>query len=1251
MNRLALSLFFATILIFPSFARAEQARSATEIRTVVEEWDGQQKLWVFGNIRVAQDQLTALESWLDVNAPNWTIVLMQNARGQSYNGKRGMDAVEFALGEGLSNETGFANLTDERTGDKNGAVFVLFLEERKFSYFASEAFDKRGLGERYWVGRLDAPAIRAMRNGGRIIDAAKFTVNSIQSQLTKKLDEEEKRARLAEIEKQRAIDEAKQYPAELDKRIREAVKKGQTMLRSAAQAGDGPVFTPDLAKWEANKESVRKLVAVGSIQNAQSRFAETEALISVYEAGLDTWADTPLRMERIATQIARQPVTEDDPAVAGFLAKANQALASAKENHASGEPLYLEQLAEAERSIDAAAARFSAWVEAEKRKRTLTITLASIAALALLLFLVVANRLRVPARNEAKKLFQKWHAQLDGKFDELFQLMDRTGVVVGSSAELKDRGFTGTTEALAKKTIRDVDELFIMSSATDQVMERVEKLVDPRSFPGKLVNAFSSRWHKKAISLLSSEPIGFDRKDHLKAILEPKAAAESETNRSLLGEADDYEPFRISFEKLVEEYDNRQAIAREEITRLETGIDGLPLTQQDLLETLGETAQLADALAARGAEDALFPLISLRQNLIPSASTSLEKAGQVGESDPVEAYESILPESSRLVTESQMIARTVESFRATDLPAMQRAVKRLGERERETAWVDDDLEKATARCEQLAELACADSIAEDWSVFDDDLTRLKGRTTRCEDLASQIEEKWYPAIQTGRTEVKSTREELSNALNLPSEKILNETGLSPDARIDKAILGLEAALTAIDRGEAITAEHGLAEVDSQLEEATAMLALSRECAEHHKNIHSNLTTDRNSLIEVKPSIATLLAEMESDYAPSVLTFQSRFGEPIEEGQLTIVNSIDRADRRLEKSGQELEESRAAFASGKLIQAYSLLEAVGNELGFARHQLALVRDQHEALREAEKENATRAESLQEFLDELLQLAEDPRTIQATIDSLKLSGQKVLAFVDALESPQPDPFLLFRDGKLVERELRSFRDRISGDWEAHKVATKAETSAEAALTFCYQFIREAQTDNIPNSRALDRAIQRHAELSNELKTIELTLKSDHADWHDIFTQVAKIEGETAKVQGTMKDQLAAARNAAERIHQASRSISALQKWSSSYSIRANQKAGNKEFYGAEAALANGDYAEARRLAVSSEGASKRELQRAKTKESREAAKTALSFSSSSSRSSWGSGSSFSSSSSSSGFSGSSFSSGSGFSRSGW
>lgn len=1250
MNRLAL---FLLIFLVPAsyLANAEEARSFSRIDTVVSEWDGQQKLWVAGNIGVDPNSLTALESWLDVNAANWTIVLMQNARGQFYDGKTGMTAVEFALGEGLSNRTGFADLTDERTGEKNGAVFVLFLEERKFSYFASEIFDKRSLGERYWVGRLDAPAIGAMRNGGRIVDAVKLTTNNIQNKLSQKLEEEKQRARLAEIEKQRAIEEAKKYPAQIDQRIREAVKKGQALLQSSAGAGDGPVFSPDLAKWEANRDSIRKLVAVGSLQNARTRFAETEALISAYEAGLDTWAEAPERMENLAAQIERQPTTNKDPTIAGLLAKANTALLSARENHSNGEPLYLDQIIEAERSIDTAEARYSAWVEAEKRKRILILTLASVAAFLLLVFLIVANRLRVPARNRARELFQKWRGILDGKFDELFQLMDRAGVIVGSSSELKERGFTGTTEVLAKETIRDVDELFIMSSATDRVMERVEKLVEPGSFSGKLENFFSSRRYKKAAALLSSEPIGFDRKDHLEAILEPGSTTRNESGRTLLGESDDYEPFRISFEKLVEEYDARQAVAKEEVTRLEAGIDGLPLRQQALSEALSETGQLADALAARSAADTLFPLVSLRQKLIPEAAEMLENAARVGEADPVEAYESILPEASRLVTESRKIAETTESFRAIDLPVMQRVSESLTGRKRSSSWIDNALATATARCEQLAEQACEESVAEQWVDFDDSLTRLKGRAMRCEELAKQVQEKWLPAITAARASVKSTREELAAALKLPTEKVLHEPGLSPDTRVDNAIRGLEAAVVAIDGGEAITAERDIAEVESQLDESASMLELSRTCVENHDTLHRELSSERRTLIEEKPEAAALLEDLKSQYAPSVLTFHSRFGETIEDGQLTVVNSIERAERRLEISGRELDESRAAFASGKLIRAHSLLEAVANELGFARHQLALVRDQYEALREAEKENRKRAESVEQFLEELVQLAEDPRTIQSTITDLKLVGEWVLAFVESLEKQSPDPFLLFRDGKVVERDLRGIEDRIRGDWEAHELAKMAETSAEAALAFCRQFIKKAQTDKIPNSRALDRAIQRHGELTEELEQIEKTLESDHADWNELFTQTAEIEGETAKILGTLKEQLAAARDAAERIRSASRAISKLQRWRSSYSVSTNRKAGSHEFNQAEAALSNGNYKEARLLAVSSEGISKRELQRAKTRESREASKAAMSFSSSSTRSSWSSGSSFSSSSSSSGFSGSSFSSGSGFSRSGW
>ena len=63
-------------------------------------------------------------AWLDANAPNWTIVLVESvvgerysdAEGQSYTG---LDAVDNALGRGLPNRTGFGQLVDSRTGEAN----------------------------------------------------------------------------------------------------------------------------------------------------------------------------------------------------------------------------------------------------------------------------------------------------------------------------------------------------------------------------------------------------------------------------------------------------------------------------------------------------------------------------------------------------------------------------------------------------------------------------------------------------------------------------------------------------------------------------------------------------------------------------------------------------------------------------------------------------------------------------------------------------------------------------------------------------------------------------------------------------------------------------------------------------------------------------------------------------------------------------------------------------------------------------
>ena len=121
--------------------------------------DLSQHLYLEGNIGVSQGQLVGLEKGISANAPNWTVLLVESSNGETYHG---MDAVEQAMGKGLPARTAFGNLKYEKTGEANGAFFILFLKDCKFSFYGSAAYERRGLSSKNWAGNLDREAKRSM---------------------------------------------------------------------------------------------------------------------------------------------------------------------------------------------------------------------------------------------------------------------------------------------------------------------------------------------------------------------------------------------------------------------------------------------------------------------------------------------------------------------------------------------------------------------------------------------------------------------------------------------------------------------------------------------------------------------------------------------------------------------------------------------------------------------------------------------------------------------------------------------------------------------------------------------------------------------------------------------------------------------------------------------------------------------------------------------------------------------------------
>ena len=1254
------------VLIFASalLAEAEGPARFNSINEVVQNWSKDQHLWISGSLPVSDRHLAGLEKWLDDNAENWTVILLRNARGQTFQRYRGMDAVDQALGTQLSNQTGFGNLQDPRTKESNGAFFILFLEERKFSYFASEAFDRRGLGENRWVGRLDRPAIAAMRGGGRIVDAVKDTITNIESQLTRKINAEEAAKKQALIAKKQAIEEARQLSSVVGAEI-DRFEQTMSGFRKNAPAATGDLVQPPIAAWRGGVTAIANYAAAEDTKRAVQLADRIRAEIAGFRNGLNRWEKDKPQLERLRKRIDNlNPPPPDVPQLEGILSRADAALKSATENHHLAESLYRDQIEICDRALDQAEAEIEAWqaaVAAEQRRlaarRKMMRIAAIVGAFLFLITLVVLNRLRAPIKRKALLTLREWKTKLRGKFDQLFRLMDRSLVIVGPSSQLKARGFEGATLDLCRETNKTVDELFIMSSATDTVIDRAEKLIEPRSPHGLLSNAFFPGRYRRAIEMLGSKPIGFDREEGLEAILEPARKLNPDAaTRSLLGDPEDYRPFRMSFEKLISAYEEKQAEALRSIDRLEHCIDGLPLLLDELNDRYGAVVSSAELLAEAATEDGFFPAENLRKLLLPAALEKLTEATENGRSDPLTAMENPAREANRQLSEALRLVTRIRKVRDHDFPAVRDAAERLENLGRRISWIDDHYAEVSNQTEQIARLATDRSVEAELSEVEDDLLRVLGRVNNCATLSKRADHEMVTLIEETATEANEARKELASKLNLKPDAILSEDELSPFVRIENARRTRGAALTALDHGNVEAAREDFAEIEKSVDEARELIALSREVAESYQQRHEETSKAHFETRESLGSAAGLLDEMIKNYDPRVLLFSERTGQQIS-GQDSIRESVRRAETRLDSGEKALHESEKSFREGLLIAAAGQLERAGNEIGFAEHQIFLIEDQHTALKEAEKTNSDFLSRLKIRHAELAEPVSERRTMKPTIRQYLAVETELESIGKKLSIGRPNPFSAKLALEEQEGELNSVEQGIEGDRVLFDLAYSAWTDAKGQLSEASRLVNEAHRDNIPDSRKLRQAIHRHDRQADALTDIERALREDHGDWTAIREATFGIVKNIIESKGIMERELRAARAAAEELRRASSALADLQGWRSRHSVTVNRGAGHSHFSAARDALAQGDYSRTLQFANNARDDAHWELNRVRSKERQKqrAAEARRRQSTFQSRSNSGFGSRSSSgggfSSRSSGVSRSGFSSGSGVSRSGW
>ena len=835
-----------------------------DVDEVIAKWTEDRQLFVHGNIGVGDAQLRGLAEWLRTNGPHWTIVLMDNAEGQTYRSTQGqryveMDAVEAALGSGLSNRTDFGKLAHPETQESDGAVFVLFLKERKFSYFASDAQDSRDLGEAHWVGELDQPALRAMRSGGRIVDAVKDTVKSINDKLARALQAEKQAELQRAQQRQRQVVQAKNELAELKVSIGEVEAAGLAFAKEFPQA-TGPLAKPPTEAWLQKVSELEQQLTEDTTSAVEQQHSILAAEISRY---LNAYAArTGFKHERESAGLLVAKFDRSASPQAIKIAKETRdQLALSEQQLSSGNLEFVDTLANTDSSLKLGE---KAVAEAEQQQRlaemksrwirATALIILSLVALVVAALLWLANRRRATTMQKAIEQVSTRISSIAVETDRLDKLFQRNEDILGSRDSLQQRGYVGTTQQLANRALDYVDDLFIMSKEVKRVVSEAEQLLHPSDPWNKLVNLFSAARYQDAIDHVTGAPLKFTRLTGIPLIVRDMGIGKI----SATGESGIPDEVSLSFDEMFGVLQQRAAEAEQSLKTIEDSLANV-LDQLSQTQKQFEVATAQEkTLDTQAAQDRYFDAPSYFSVLLPAVQANLKQADELSAFDAVQAVQGPLATAQRQLTEAMQLGRDLLNAREQLFPKLQAAADALKVRGYASPWIGDQLISITSVADDLFKQAVNQSIAKDSDALADEINNLDLRSARILELATQIDETYTPALKKLEAAIADTRSDVATKLKLKPQQILQELDRNPDDELARARASVDAAKAMLLQGRVTAIEEALATYQTAKNMAEGLLSATRDAvkvySERRQGLLQSIATGQAQSPQLKRGI-------------------------------------------------------------------------------------------------------------------------------------------------------------------------------------------------------------------------------------------------------------------------------------------------------------------------------------------------------------------------------------------------------------
>ena len=238
-------------------------------------------------------ELTSLARWLAQEHPNWSVVFVGSARGESYANRDKGRAYEFALGQNLAGSSKFGSIIDSESKLKSGAILWIVNSTQKSERL--KGWVESGLQKRYGVvgrGADGRPTNEGLRDGEerrpwednfeatlkeslgqrRWLDAAKDFITSVDASVSTARANEKARAEEARRTAERQAAEAKQAASDTIVTAQQNLKALQdecAQFRQDFPAIRGDLAYPNLQSFEDGIARAQSSFNSGDIADAK----------------------------------------------------------------------------------------------------------------------------------------------------------------------------------------------------------------------------------------------------------------------------------------------------------------------------------------------------------------------------------------------------------------------------------------------------------------------------------------------------------------------------------------------------------------------------------------------------------------------------------------------------------------------------------------------------------------------------------------------------------------------------------------------------------------------------------------------------------------------------------------------------------------------------------------------------------------------------------------------------------------------